>query len=263
MTVNFSDIYFEDFREKAESRGILCGFLVLSLAAHSLLFSSYESREILIPSVDSKTLSIATRLVDEKRSQPDTLNKPKSIIAEKTEKKAPMSRHNELSKKLIETTPVLKDIVNEIRPATHAAKLIQTDADTNKITDHKEKIARLRRSPNTEPNSDIGKIVNSIKKSATRENIITSISSKFARYFRYPYLARRRGWEGRVVLGFDLDTNGLIENIRIVKSSGYGTLDRSAVKSLHEVGDKERFDGVPEGSDWDMSLPVIYRLLDS
>ena len=48
----------------------------------------------------------------------------------------------------------------------------------------------------------------------------------------YPKIAKRRGYEGAVLLEVLVDSAGKVEDLRVLKSSGYRVLDRSAVKSV-------------------------------
>ena len=78
---------------------------------------------------------------------------------------------------------------------------------------------------------------------------------------RYPRLARQRGWEGEVLLGFRIDPQGRIGDIHIARSSGYPLLDRSALKSLARIKriplTTPRLSGTIE-----MDLAIDYRLED-
>lgn len=93
-----------------------------------------------------------------------------------------------------------------------------------------------------------------------RARIQSHLRLHLARYFDYPWLARLRGWEGDVLLGVIVQASGELDAIRVVRSSGFAVLDRSAVDSLRRV---ER---IPEavawlrGHDFEMRLPVSYRL---
>jgi len=60
-----------------------------------------------------------------------------------------------------------------------------------------------------------------------------SIISKLVReHLEYPYLARRMGWEGEVLLFFRLNPTGDVEEIKVLKSSGFEVLDKSAVNAV-------------------------------
>lgn len=80
---------------------------------------------------------------------------------------------------------------------------------------------------------------------------------------RYPMQARRRGWEGEVLLGFRINSAGLINDVRIAQGSGYAVLDSTAAGALRRVG------LVPRASEWlpagevHLELSVVYKLTDS
>jgi len=48
----------------------------------------------------------------------------------------------------------------------------------------------------------------------------------------YPLLARKRGWQGRVVLKVHVSSNGNPEEIRVQASSGFALLDKTATDSV-------------------------------
>ena len=81
-----------------------------------------------------------------------------------------------------------------------------------------------------------------------------------ARHFEYPYAARLRGWEGSVLLAFIVQASGNLNDIRIVRSSGFAVLDHSAVDSLKKVQHLPEAVAWLQGRDIEMQLPVIYRL---
>ncbi len=94
----------------------------------------------------------------------------------------------------------------------------------------------------------------------THAKIQSQLLSDLKRYFEYPLLARRRGWEGTVWLEFVVAPDGVLERIHVAQGSGYDALDDSALNALRRVG------RLPEASAWldghalAMELPVIYRL---
>ncbi len=50
----------------------------------------------------------------------------------------------------------------------------------------------------------------------------------------YPAVARRRGYEGIVILSAEILVNGNVGKLKIKKSSGYGMLDRSALETVRK-----------------------------
>lgn len=93
-----------------------------------------------------------------------------------------------------------------------------------------------------------------------RARIEAQLHTSLARHFDYPYVARLRGWEGRVLLAFVVQASGNLNDIRIVRSSGFAVLDDSAVDSLKKVQQLPEAVAWLQGRDIEMQLPVIYRL---
>ncbi len=95
---------------------------------------------------------------------------------------------------------------------------------------------------------------------AARSRVLTQVRQDLARYFHYPGMARRRGWQGRVVLDFAVRPDGRISDVRVAQSSGHQVLDRSAVRTLRRIGRLRIRGGWPPGGLHDVRLPVVYRL---
>ena len=64
---------------------------------------------------------------------------------------------------------------------------------------------------------------------------LSVISQIIQKNISYPPIARRMGWEGRVVLSMRLCTDGTVKEIKILESSGYEVLDRNAVDTVRRV----------------------------
>jgi periplasmic protein TonB len=77
---------------------------------------------------------------------------------------------------------------------------------------------------------------------------------------RYPALAKRRGIEGRTVVGFTVHHTGVISNIRVIASSDEASLDRASVSAIQQVG---RFRAFPPGVTSraiNLSVTIRYQL---
>ena len=78
----------------------------------------------------------------------------------------------------------------------------------------------------------------------------------------YPAIARRKGWQGVVILALHIESDGLISDLHVNETSGYAALDKAAIKSLQLAS-------IPGARQWlhghsiDMLIPIEYRLLDS
>ena len=89
-----------------------------------------------------------------------------------------------------------------------------------------------------------------------QSSLKVTLEQELARHFSYPLLARRRGWQGEVLLAFRLEADGRIIDARVSRSSGYSVLDRAALTALGKI--KRIETKTPRG--FAMQLPVIYRL---
>ena len=78
----------------------------------------------------------------------------------------------------------------------------------------------------------------------------------------YPDLARRRGWEGTVLLEVEVAGDGEVRSVRVHTSSSYGLLDEAA---LAAVGKWLFKPGMRDGKPWAMKVlvPVHFVLKDA
>ena len=61
---------------------------------------------------------------------------------------------------------------------------------------------------------------------------LSVISNIVQRYINYPPIARRMGWEGKVLVSFVLEPNGDIRDLKVLKSCGYEVLDKEALDAI-------------------------------
>ena len=71
----------------------------------------------------------------------------------------------------------------------------------------------------------------------------------------YPKMARRMGWEGKVILSFIICESGAVTDIKVVKSSGYAILDKNAVAAIKLSAP---FPKPPVRAE--LTVPISYRL---
>jgi protein TonB len=89
-----------------------------------------------------------------------------------------------------------------------------------------------------------------------------SLVTQMSRYFVYPMLARRRGWQGEVAVALRIEPDGRVRALRVARSSGYAVLDRDALATLNRVGVLPRAAAWLNGHAYDTEVPVIYRLTE-
>lgn len=98
---------------------------------------------------------------------------------------------------------------------------------------------------------------------ALHNQLLGELQTRLARYLTYPPLARERGWQGTVLLGLHVESNGRLGNVRLERSSGYAVLDRSALNSVNRLGYLTEAVAWLNGRSHDIQLPVIYRLVEN
>ena len=72
----------------------------------------------------------------------------------------------------------------------------------------------------------------------------------------YPYIARKMGWEGKVIISFVLTKEGKINFLTVEKSSGYDVLDKNAIKTIKKVS---KYFPLPP-HDVKIRIPISYKL---
>jgi len=87
------------------------------------------------------------------------------------------------------------------------------------------------------------------------------ISGILGRLQRYPPAARMRGWQGTAEVNIRIAAGGKVEDVLIVRSSGYPLLDHEA---LDMVKDSQPLPPPPAGlasRAFTLHIPVVFRLL--
>ena len=97
-------------------------------------------------------------------------------------------------------------------------------------------------------------------RSDTKAYVISRIHYELRNHFRYPILARRNGWQGKVLLGLSVNSQGSIKNAHIKVGSGHRILDNSALKALIKVKKIHNIEKWNNLNQQEFVIPVIYRL---
>jgi protein TonB len=71
----------------------------------------------------------------------------------------------------------------------------------------------------------------------------------------YPPMARKMGWEGKVVVAFLVLADGSVRDVRIVRGSGHPALDRGAFEAVRKAAPFPR-----PPAEAEIITPVVYRL---
>lgn len=72
----------------------------------------------------------------------------------------------------------------------------------------------------------------------------------------YPYIARKRGLTGKVVVSFIVCEKGFANNIKIVERSGYSILDNNAIETIKKASP---FPRPPVRAE--IVMPIVYKIM--
>jgi len=152
------------------------------------------------------------QLVKPSAPTPKQENKPEQpAVAER-----PVKPRARPSKQVPKAQPLQAETSHDMR-----AKLAQLAAEA--------RLARFETFPAATPAKDTPKAE---AESPGPPQTVSQAACEFCPEPDYPALARKRGWEGNVLVKFQLTHEGLAQNIVVVRSSGHHTLDKTAVANV-------------------------------
>lgn len=99
------------------------------------------------------------------------------------------------------------------------------------ITD--EKLAELEKKYEAEtPRGEKGKTLQ-LNTSETRyQRYLLDMKDRIRRFWDYPEIAGRNGWQGTLKLNFTIRKDGTVDNLRLIESSKYPVLDEAAITAV-------------------------------
>ncbi len=164
------------------------------------------------------------------------------------EKTAPPPKKEEVTQKPLEVPKETPKETPSIEPKTETKKIlpppIQATEPTKEITTE----------PAIHPNL-------SDKAEQSYLSELNAIIAQHA-YNSYPRRAKRRNWQGEVLIQFILQPNGRITRLSIVESSGRQLLDNAALE-IFQLKMNHQFKPFPKEivrTQWRIEVPVSYNL---
>lgn len=85
------------------------------------------------------------------------------------------------------------------------------------------------------------------------DDFLARIRNRILAARSYPVLARRRGWEGKTLVRFRLDSTGRPDGLEVIESSGINLLDKASVRAVEKAAP------FPPVNGW-IRVPIIFRL---
>lgn len=86
------------------------------------------------------------------------------------------------------------------------------------------------------------------------------IHQRIKRAQRYPRQSRQDHEEGTVKIGFVISSSGSVRGVRVVKSSGFGTIDRAAVDAVKRAAPFPPLPSGIERSEISVTVPIRFTL---
>jgi protein TonB len=237
----------------------LVAFIVVSILLHSiaLFFTLTTSTQIAELNVGDKTISaillpaantaaVAAKVHIQKRQQKTAIDETVEPITEKA-KHTVLPRHT-AKNDLIITAPLAEQKVVKAASATNKASSISDPGPnpTQSATTITQQTPSL-----------------AVRREQQRNYLLGELQNRLSRYLTYPARARRRGWQGKVMLAFDIDERGQLNNVRLAKSSGYALLDHSAMTAISRLAHIELPRSMGHLQAMELALPVRYELRES
>ncbi|QCU89698.1 energy transducer TonB [Thiomicrorhabdus sediminis] len=179
-----------------------------------------------------------------------------------------------------EKTPLKKAqaIKEESKPLVEAVKANKTQPKEEKIVEQKPEekpptITEKHFQPDDTPLTEIKPTVvdtTPVKRLTTNQieqaeqRYLLELRQQIVRFAEdtYPRLARRRHWQGQVLLEIVIQPNGAIDSVKILKDSKHHLLDQAALE-IFTLRMQNQFKPFPEEiqrSNWTIKVPVNYRL---
>ena len=95
-----------------------------------------------------------------------------------------------------------------------------------------------------------------------RSNYLSELATWLGRHKKYPAIARRRGYEGKITVHFSISAEGVLVSHKIISPSAHDSLNRAVIKMLESASPMPP---VPKQlrnneTEFEYTIPVIFTL---
>ena len=198
-------------------------FMTLSIGLHSLAL-------VLISNFSQNFSSSQSSIIEvkiEKYSENNDLGKAKESIKTKQKKQITQISNNKKQSKNLKNNNSIKNIQN-IPQIYQYQNLPKSNIQERSISTK----------PSYQNNKRVNLEVSKSDYQINKKNLISKSRAEFKigshdnPHPEYPLIARKKGWEGRVIIQADIDNTGKVTYIKILESSGYEALDSVSLNTL-------------------------------
>ncbi|RUM29415.1 MAG: hypothetical protein DSY32_03280 [Aquifex sp.] len=219
--------------------GLLHGAILFSLTYTSLEMKEEKPRKVAVISLktlkikkeekkDAKVKTINKKTIKGKKR---SLKKKRKVLKKKkaVKRSKKVKRKRDISKKILRKVKKVRS-ANLAKPEKIIKNNVKTVAKSNTQNGvkgkafHKKTVKESKQVAFSRMSEDY-----------YRKNFLSINFEKIRSYVqenvKYPYIARRMGWEGKVILEIVLSKRGC-ESVRVVRSSGHKILDNNALETV-------------------------------
>ena len=201
----------------------------------------------LIISFGFHVFAISLFFMDKKEFKKSETSMTEIIILSSTEnnkvekKKTNIQKTTKKTKDLKDKTTERNNLVSSVKKNENefykASKvnLALNNSDKKNLNNSSLKNKSFKNPDNTKKplNDQIKKFSdNKNTKSNFKSNATYKIGSAKNPHPTYPLIARKKGWEGRVIIQAEIDREGNVSEIKVLESSGFKVLDNASLETL-------------------------------
>ncbi len=259
--IHFFLILFFIFLVKAQIKNVSSKYIELNLEWFSVLKGKFHGSGKGKKRFRKRKILRKGKIIRKEKFKPKPIAKQKIKVKEKKEVK--------VIKENIKKDLISKSIAKETKTNTSFNKenttvakienksVLRKNTEENREGEITEKEIKEKGKGGIEKGEGEGE-GEGVKKAVTtflleKFHIISKIVQK---NIKYPFVARRMGWEGKVLISFLLTKNGEIKYLKVEKSSGYKILDENALKTIKRCS---KYFPIPP-VDVKIKLPIVYKL---
>ncbi|MBA4368685.1 MAG: hypothetical protein C0403_13725 [Desulfobacterium sp.] len=236
---------------------------MLSFFFHGLFFSIHFDWKKESRMIRPKARTVAVELSYKKPERPSFVQKTHPVS-----KPPQMNKLNpqKIEKEKLETPNIKKIISGPIPPETEPTpEEISRQTDDRSIKEGSSDDSPGKNMSTEQSGHDLGSLTESSDHSPDKGISTTNTLHEAIPAYKdnptpiYPIIARRKGYQGTVVLEVLVDQNGKVKDLRVYQSSGYPSLDDAASTSVFQW---TFLPGMKENKPVEMwvKLPVRFQL---
>ena len=178
------------------------------------------------------------------------IEKSKNIIKSKKEESKEKNKvvKEELNKKEVPNSKSVEEPKKiETPPAFEKPQEKEEPKQQEKIKEAQRKVEEYKKTSEVEGEEYMKEY---------EERYLQKIREVIRSHLSYPFIARRMGWQGEVIIRITLDPEGNLVSLKVEKSSGFEILDKNALEVI-----KIAYEEFPRPKTTvTLLIPIVYRL---